>query len=208
MFRKTVTSSPKSTIRVAIATGASLYLLAASPTNNFAAFAQEINGTLETKVLSIDPSAERLAVLDRADAGSWGSDGDTLIDSASSAVLDKTAQSTNSAPANKDEVFKSNLSIALPTSALLGTVEENSRQNSEMPVVIDNDEAIEVKETIKFKELPTDDGKTKIVAGAQFPVVLSSQINSKTAKAGDALEARLKYDLKIGDRMIAQKVPK
>ena len=61
------------------------------------------------------------------------------------------------------------------------------------------------KKQSNIKNWPTDDGKTKIIAGAQFPVVICSQINSKTAKAGDVLEARLKYDLKIGDRLIAAK---
>ncbi len=72
-------------------------------------------------------------------------------------------------------------------------------------ITVDNDEEIEAKATIEYKELPTDDGKTKIISGARFPVVISSQINSKTAKKGDPLEARLKYDLKIGDRLVAKK---
>jgi len=36
-------------------------------------------------------------------------------------------------------------------------------------------------------------------------VVVTSEITSKTAKKGDVLQARLKYDLKIGDRLIAKK---
>ena len=76
--------------------------------------------------------------------------------------------------------------------------------NQEEPIIIDSDEAVEVETTIKYKDLPTDDGKTKIITGAKFPVVLSSQITSKTAKEGDPFEARLKYDLKIGDRLIAK----
>lgn len=72
-------------------------------------------------------------------------------------------------------------------------------------ITVDNDEEIEAKATIEYKELPTDDGKTRIISGARFPVVISSQINSKTAKKGDPIEARLKYDLKIGDRLVAKK---
>ncbi len=72
-------------------------------------------------------------------------------------------------------------------------------------ITVDNDEALEAKATIEYKECKTDDGKTKIITGARFPVVISSQISSKTAKKGDPLEARLKYDLKIGDRLVAKK---
>ena len=73
------------------------------------------------------------------------------------------------------------------------------------PIIIDNDETVEVVETIKYEELPTDEGKTKVKTGARFPVVVSSQITSKTASKGDPLEARLKYDLKIGNRLVAKK---
>ncbi|MBZ0189763.1 MAG: hypothetical protein K8F91_26190, partial [Candidatus Obscuribacterales bacterium] len=72
-------------------------------------------------------------------------------------------------------------------------------------IVIDNDEAEIVCKTIAFEELPTDEAKTRIKTGAQFPVALVSQISSKTAKKGDVLQARLKYNLKIGDRLIAKK---
>ncbi|HEY9717178.1 MAG TPA: hypothetical protein V6C69_06910 [Trichormus sp.] len=73
------------------------------------------------------------------------------------------------------------------------------------PIVIDTDEPqVEVQE-ITYEQLPTDEGKTHIVTGARFPVVLSSELSSKTAQKGDPIEARLKYDLKIGDRLIAKK---
>ncbi|MGH9553046.1 MAG: hypothetical protein ACRD3W_26945, partial [Terriglobales bacterium] len=73
------------------------------------------------------------------------------------------------------------------------------------PIVVDNDEAQEVTETIKYEELPTDEGKTKVKTGAKFPVVICSEISSKSAKKGDPVEARLKFDLKIGDRLVAKK---
>lgn len=85
-----------------------------------------------------------------------------------------------------------------------GFVEQGVRETLGEVIVIDNDEAVEV-ETIAYEELPTDEGKTKIRSGAQFPVVMSSQLNSKNAKKGDTLQARLKYDLKIGDRLVAEK---
>lgn len=72
-------------------------------------------------------------------------------------------------------------------------------------ITVDNDEAVEIEETIAYADLPTDEGKTRIKTGAQFPVVMASQFSSKTTKKGDVCEARLKYDLKIGDRLIAEK---
>lgn len=73
------------------------------------------------------------------------------------------------------------------------------------PMVVDCDEASDVQSTVQYENLPTDDGKTKIKAGARFPVVVLSQISSKTSHVGDPVEARLKYDLKIGDRLVAKK---
>jgi hypothetical protein len=97
------------------------------------------------------------------------------------------------------------LSFALPAGSILGTVEKDEVNAAKGPVVIDNDEAAETKETIKYQEMKTDDGATKILIGGKFPVVVCSQVTSKTAKNGDPFEARLKYDLKIGDRLIASK---
>lgn len=73
------------------------------------------------------------------------------------------------------------------------------------PFLIDLDEAEQIEKVVEYENLPTDEGKTKIKTGARFPVVVLSQISSKTAKKGDPVEARLKYDLKIGDRLIAKK---
>ncbi|MBI4534418.1 MAG: hypothetical protein HY711_10785 [Candidatus Melainabacteria bacterium] len=73
------------------------------------------------------------------------------------------------------------------------------------PIIIDNDEVEETEATIEYQDLPLDEGKTKIKSGARFPVVVTSQITSKTAHKGDPIQARLKYDLKIGDRLVAQK---
>jgi hypothetical protein len=44
-----------------------------------------------------------------------------------------------------------------------------------------------------------------VKAGARFPIVVTSEITSRTAKVGDPVQARLKYDLKIGDRLVAAK---
>ncbi len=108
-------------------------------------------------------------------------------------------------PAN-GTIFSDDLALAIPSPTLFRSVDERSTLVlEEEPLVIDSDELVEVKATISYKDLPTDSGKTKILTGAQFPVVVCSQINSKTAKKGDPFEARLKYDLKIGDRLIAKK---
>jgi hypothetical protein len=73
------------------------------------------------------------------------------------------------------------------------------------PTFIDNDEAKETTQTIEYKDPETDETGTKIKVGATFPVVVSSELTSKSAQKGDPIEARLKYDLKIGDRIIAEK---
>ncbi len=90
--------------------------------------------------------------------------------------------------------------VTLPPGSILGRV-----QSQHTPIVVDNDEAEEVEETLKYEEMATDDGKTKAKVGARFPVVVTSQISSKTAKKGEPIQARLKYDLKIGDRIVAKK---
>ncbi len=77
--------------------------------------------------------------------------------------------------------------------------------NGDGPIIIDSDEVTETEETIQYENLPTDEGKTRIKTGAKFPAVVTSQISSKNAHKGDGLEARLKFDLKIGDRLIAKK---
>lgn len=81
---------------------------------------------------------------------------------------------------------------------------DTARAESEI-VIVDCDEHEQVERVVEYENLPTDEGKTKIKSGARFPVVVISQISSKTAKKGDFVEARLKYDLKIGDKLIAKK---
>jgi hypothetical protein len=81
----------------------------------------------------------------------------------------------------------------------------DAAQVKEGPIVIDNDEIAEQTVTIAYEEMPTEAGGTAVKAGARFPVVMISELNSKTAKKGDPIEARLKYDLKIGNRHIANK---
>lgn len=86
-----------------------------------------------------------------------------------------------------------------------GSVLRQSPILADQPVIVDSDEQEEVEETLKYEDLPTDEGKTKVKAGAKFPIVITSQVSSKTAKKGDPFQGRLKFDLKIGDRLIATK---
>lgn len=74
-------------------------------------------------------------------------------------------------------------------------------------IVIDNDEVPiqELQETYNWEEVPDETGKTRIKAGACFPVSISSELTSKSAKVGDPVQGRLKVDLKIGGKVIAKK---
>ncbi|HEY9790516.1 MAG TPA: hypothetical protein V6D22_08975 [Candidatus Obscuribacterales bacterium] len=72
-------------------------------------------------------------------------------------------------------------------------------------IVIDNDEQTEQQTGIQYQPLLTDAGATHVRVGARFPIVLASEISSKTARVGDPVLGRLKYDLKIGDRLVAAK---
>jgi hypothetical protein len=74
------------------------------------------------------------------------------------------------------------------------------------PIVIDNDEAgAVVEDNYQWQEIPDEEGKTQIKAGARFPVQVLSALSSKTAKVGDPVQARLKVDVKIGGKLIASK---
>lgn len=123
-------------------------------------------------------------------------------DAVSSVSVDKEAAAVSETEKTEKPIAIANALISLPPGSVLGRMQ--AAQNSDA-VVVDNDEVQEVEETIKQEEIETDEGKTKAKAGARFPVVISSQITSKTAKKGDQIQARLKYDLKIGDRVIAKK---
>jgi hypothetical protein len=72
-------------------------------------------------------------------------------------------------------------------------------------IIIDNDALEQQAVSIQYQALPTDENATKVKVGAQFPIVVSSEISSKTAKLGDPVEGRLKYDLKIGERLVAER---
>lgn len=110
--------------------------------------------------------------------------------------------SSSETKSDKPIAVASNL-ISLPPGSVLGRIKAESDREC---LVVDNDEAEEIQEEgLAQEEMPTDDGKTHVKSGARFPVVIQSQITSKTAKKGDPIQARLKYDLKIGDRLVATK---
>jgi hypothetical protein len=114
-------------------------------------------------------------------------------------------ENTKSANVSDSTKFDETISLNLPEGAILSGEVAKDKVQEEGVIIVDNDEAQETQNTIAYKELPTNEGKTKVLIGAQFPVVMSSQITSKTSHRGDAIEARLKYDLKIGDKLIARK---
>lgn len=151
------------------------------------AASKEVNTTADTTSAAPKPADTAASATPAADAPMFSS---------------PVGSSTTSGASSGNGGFKlaSNL-ISLPPGAVLSRMQAKADD----AVVVDNDEVQEVEETIKQEELPTDEGKTRAKAGARFPVVISSQITSKTAKKGDPIQARLKYDLKIGDRLIAKK---
>ena len=108
-------------------------------------------------------------------------------------AAEETINSDNAAP------------VVIGLSATLKDLEASAKLSPDGIMVVDNDEAVEQNDHLQYEEMPLDEGKQNIKIGARFPVVISSSLNSKTAKKGDRFEARLKYDLKIGDRLIAKK---
>lgn len=132
----------------------------------------------------------------------------------------RQAAAEGQAPATADKVASQNQSANAPQGQVDGTTASPAANGQELawnilppvmtgdlggPIVIDNDEANQAEATIEYEDLPTDEEKTHVKAGARFPVVIASQLSSRTAKVGDPVQARLKYDLKIGDRLIASK---
>ncbi|MCC7527587.1 MAG: hypothetical protein IT342_03630 [Candidatus Melainabacteria bacterium] len=118
--------------------------------------------------------------------------------------------STSAPVADATEVIeeskdKDGAAIAFGLPGTLSDLENASKLSADGIIVVDNDEAVEQNDHLQYEEMPLDEGKTKVKIGARFPVVISSALNSKTNKKGDRLEARLKYDLKIGDKLIAKK---
>lgn len=130
---------------------------------------------------------------------------------ADAAVFSAPKDLTSSLTAPKKDAIDNDPVFSIPTTALAPlpvpgiTPEGTPEVTLDGCIVIDNDEIVEQAATIAYEDLPTDEGGTKIMAGARFPVVITSEINSKTAKKGDTIHGRLKYDLKIKDRLVAKK---
>jgi hypothetical protein len=145
--------------------------------------------------------AETVQEIDSATASGTVNSAPTLT-GASTRFQDKLSASDSGKDTSE---VNARVSLGLPAGSILGKVEKDVAGQGNEPIVVDNDQAKETEETIKYRELPTDDGGTKVLIGATFPVVLCSQITSKTAKVGDPIEAHLKYDLKVRERLVAQK---
>ena len=67
----------------------------------------------------------------------------TISDSA------EVLQTTSALPGSG--IFNNTVALSVPSGSLWQTIEESNQL--EQPLVIDNDEVVEVKETIKYKEL-------------------------------------------------------
>lgn len=85
------------------------------------------------------------------------------------------------------------------------TAAESKPEEASAVLVIDNDGDEPQKAEVVWKEIQDEPGKTRIVSGATFPITMMSSLNSKTAKAGQPIEARLNVDIKIGGKLIAKK---
>lgn len=93
---------------------------------------------------------------------------------------------------------------ALPSLPITPPIEEAADV-----IVIDNDmykqkSENSAKDSSSWSTVKAENGKTMILAGARFPVVLVSSHNSKNCRIGDRVEARLKADILIGERLIAK----
>jgi len=136
-----------------------------------------------------------------ADVASAGASADVASADVASADLASAEPTTGESDWSADAADGQQLALNVVPGGVPGTM----RFGPNGPIIIDNDEDIEAQATIEYEDLPTEDGGTKVKAGARFPVVVTSQISSRTAKLGDSIQARLKYDLKIGDKLIATK---
>jgi hypothetical protein len=159
----------------------------------------------------MSPGAIDTAFSDRLAVGP-GSHDEIIVDEATCPLLKIPGQAQANLKSHADldlslrqtkNPFSEKISMCLPRTTIIGGIEKDEIIQASDPIVIDSDEIIETNSGAS-EQLPTDPDKTRVIVGARFPVVLSSQINSKTAQAGDLIEARLKNDLLIGERLVAE----
>lgn len=153
----------------------------------------------ETTSTEVAPTAAQ-AETGAAESASLPADAASANSDASTAA--PVADATEVIDESRD---KDGAAIAFGLPGTLNDLENASKLSPDGIIVVDNDEAVEQNDHLQYEEMPLDEGKTKVKIGARFPVVITSALNSKTNKKGDRLEARLKYDLKIGDKLIAKK---
>jgi len=171
--------------------------------------------TVETKTVETPLATEAQPITSDATPGASNSSSSTIAQPETKSEPDlKTVVEENTVVKDSDisslkipqhETSLTPLLTPEKTEAELSFLEDGAKEEEEGIITIDSDESEEVQATIVYEEMPTDEGKTHIKAGAQFPVAMVSQLSSKTAKLGDNIQARLKYDIKIGDRHIAKK---
>lgn len=160
------------------------------------------NKTADAATAEVAPAETKSADASTEKAAEATGDASTAVsvDAADAKVTD-VAEASEDANDEKGE----GAAIAFGLPGTLNDLQKASKLSPDGIIVVDNDEAVEQNDHLEYEDMPLDEGKTKIKIGARFPVVISSAINSKTAKKGDRFEARLKYDLKIGDKLVAKK---
>lgn len=166
----------------------------------------EITAKMEEKYAEEEKHAAKSAEV----AAATSPDASTSSDASTSEPAESTAPTAIAAVepttgATTEEPTAGGASVGFELTSQISSLESLSKLSPDGVIIVDNDEAVQNKATLEFEEMPTDEGQTIIKTGARFPVVISSQLNSKSSKKGDPIEARLKYDLKIGDRLIAKK---
>ena len=195
--------SPAATVDATTTTAAE----APSPTTGTAATKEATGTTADASAITADATTTD-ATATTADAAGTNSD-TTKSATPTQRIGEFNVESLAGGNLLKSEIKPSDGVVAMSTNMDSAVITSSpgflSDGSDGGPIVIDNDEIIEQNVTIAYEEMPTEAGGTAVKAGARFPVVMLSEINSKTAKKGDPIEARLKYDLKIGTRHIANK---
>ncbi len=167
-----------------------------------APLSQGASDPTQTKSASTESEVAPAAAQAETGAASTDAPADKAAANSDASTSAPVADATEVIDESKD---KDGAAIAFGLPGTLSDLENASKLSADGIIVVDNDEAVEQNDHLQYEEMPLDEGKTKVKVGARFPVVISSALNSKTNKKGDRLEARLKYDLKIGDKLIAKK---
>lgn len=126
----------------------------------------------------------------------------TATETSAQTTPETTETTQASAPNTVTESAPTATESAKPAVAMITPETSNVLKDT---IFIDNDEIEQQESTIEFEALQTDETGAKAKVGARFPIVVTSEITSKTAKVGDTVQGRLKFDLKVGTRLVAEK---